>query len=255
MNHIRASVGLELLRAVAVVTILELVQGAGEPMLAAAPSEGEGRPVDLNSEALEKLGLSTNPVALQQYLADQVKKVPSPEAIRQLVKQIGEKPEQNVQKAFRQLQNLGDPAIQFLQEALQEKDSEKARQAQECLHAIESDVNNARTWPGLLGGAPVVGPAAAGTIAALLHYFPLAKPEIQEEILFGLNEMVGDGKTLDPALMGALTDSDPQRRAAAAILVGRVGDPEQKRAVRQLLKRWESAGAPLCGPWIVSRQR
>ena len=210
--------------------------GSANHSLAEVPSGRTEKPIDLNSEALEKLGLSADPVALQQYLTGQVKKVPSPEAIRQLVKQIGEKSEQNRQKAFRQLQNLGDPAIPFLQEALQEKDSEKARQAQECLHAIESDVNNCENLSrACLAVRRLLAQRPPATIAALLHYFPLAKPEIQEEILFGLNEMVGEGKTLDPTLMRALTDSDPQRRAAAAILVGRVGDPEQKRAVRRLL--------------------
>src|SRR5208283_5055930 len=231
MNRTCHRLAWKLVRAVILMTFL----GWNEPTLA-GPKEAENSP-DINAEGLKKLGLSTDPLALQQYLSNQVKKVPNPEAMRQLIKQMGGTNEKERQEAFRQLQDLGDPAVQFLQEAMREKESEKARQARECLHAIESDVANCQNIArASLAVRQLLVQRPQGTIAALINYFPLAKPEIQEEILFGLNEMVAEGKTLDPALTRALTDSDPQRRAAAAILVGRVGAPDQKQAVRRLLE-------------------
>jgi HEAT repeats len=70
----------------------------------------------------------------------------------------------------------------------------------------------------------------------LLDYLPAADDEaVEEEAVATLLVLgVADGK-VDPALVAALQDHAPERRAAAALVVGRYGGEEQRTAVRKLL--------------------
>jgi hypothetical protein len=56
-----------------------------------------------------------------------------------------------------------------------------------------------------------------------------------EEIVGALVAVGAPGGKPDPAVGDALTDREPARRAAAALLLGRHGSAEQKAAVRKLL--------------------
>jgi hypothetical protein len=124
-----------------------------------------------------------------------------------------------------------------LRKALADKDPEMVRQARECITAIER-----------MCGPPVSSAAVhllrerrpAGATPVLLAYVPAAPDVlIQEEVLDALLALGVAGGKVDPALVAALTDAAPDRRAAAALVVGQSGTPEQRAAVHRLLRDGE----------------
>src|SRR5205085_6850907 len=73
----------------------------------------------------------------------------------------------------------------------------------------------------------------AGTAKVLLTYLPDADAETADEIWHGMKAVaVVDGK-VDPAVRAALHDKSPERRALAALLVGRYGAEADRAAVRE----------------------
>jgi uncharacterized protein (DUF885 family) len=76
-----------------------------------------------------------------------------------------------------------------------------------------------------------------GAVAALLRYLPNANNDesLEEEIWYGLDSLTRDEGKIDPALLAALKNIVPVRRAAAACIVGHRGNEEQRAEVRKLL--------------------
>jgi hypothetical protein len=76
-----------------------------------------------------------------------------------------------------------------------------------------------------------------GGCTALLAYVPFADDDLIAEEVFDALVTLGvrDG-TAHKALIDALTDQEPRRRAAGALAVGRSSNVEQRAAVRRLLK-------------------
>ena len=64
---------------------------------------------------------------------------------------------------------------------------------------------------------------------------PVVDWEIQNEIVHGLPQVVRRDGKLDPALLAALEDKLPLRRAAAALAVALNGNDRDRTAVRELL--------------------
>src|SRR5262249_36140532 len=138
------------------------------------------------------------------------------------------------EKASAELVKRGTPALPFLRKALTEKDLEVVRRATRCIEQIE--------------GGPGAGlPAAAvrllakkrpdGAAAQLLRYVPFADDEsVEEEVRTALVSLgLREGKA-DAALVEALKDAEPARRAAAAFVVGRSSDAAQRKAALALLE-------------------
>ncbi len=74
------------------------------------------------------------------------------------------------------------------------------------------------------------------TLPVLLDYLPFAPTlDIEEELLIVLVNLGVERGRVRPVLLAALKDKQPARRAAAALIVGRVGTAEQKRRVYPLL--------------------
>src|SRR5205823_3781092 len=83
----------------------------------------------------------------------------------------------------------------------------------------------------------LAGLKPAGTVEVLVAYLPTAEDDqVLEEVAATLVAVaVKDGKA-DPAILKALTDDVPARRAVAAEVLAQVGGEEQRPAVRKLLK-------------------
>jgi HEAT repeat protein len=149
-----------------------------------------------------------------------------------LIRQLGD-PSPNVRvQAHRELVSLGAPAVPLLRRASKELDDVAyADRARLCLEQIQ--------------GTAVLTAAARllatlkppGTTDVLLTYLPFADDEgVVEEIINTLSEVsVPDGK-VDPALLRALEDKSPARRAVAAEVLCRKGGSNCKATVRKLLK-------------------
>jgi hypothetical protein len=75
-----------------------------------------------------------------------------------------------------------------------------------------------------------------GALTVLLAYVPFADDDaVREEVLDALAALGNQDGKFDRLLAEALKDSLPARRAAAARVVGRSTNPDQRKAVRELL--------------------
>src|SRR5262249_1739519 len=117
---------------------------------------------------------------------------------------------------------------------------ERSRRAQKCMDEI-------RKGPGpalpiavarLLARPPANkehSPAAA--MRVLLSYIPFADDEsVEEEVFTALTLLSVREPKVDPLIPEALKDALPQRRSAAAHVLGRVGQKEHVLALRKLVE-------------------
>lgn len=138
------------------------------------------------------------------------------------------------EQASADLLKAGRSALPYLRKALTDPDVEIVRRAQACLDSIELS----RTAPLIMAAARVLGerkPAEAAEV--LLAYLPLSEEEMVEEALIAALRAVAirDGKPA-PALVAALKDKIPLRRAAAAQVLGKLLKPEERQPVLRLLE-------------------
>jgi HEAT repeat protein len=161
---------------------------------------------------------------------------PSPVDPAPLIRRLNHDRFDEREAASRQLVALGEAALPQLREACGSRDPETARRAAYCCNVIEGQAELRIRRDVLTAAMHLLGRRhPAGATAALLEYLPrAATPEAEEEVWYALDAVAA--ATVEPALVEALADREPARRAAAACLLGRLGDEEQKRAVRRLLK-------------------
>jgi HEAT repeat protein len=156
--------------------------------------------------------------------------------IERLVGQLGERSFARRNNAARALVERGPAALLALRKALQSRDIEVVRRAEQCIAEIER--------PG--SALPVAAvrllaarkPAPADALKALIGYAPFADDvTVEEEVLTALLALGGQARGQpDPTLLAALADPLAARRAAAAHVLGRHPQREQRAAVEKLLK-------------------
>jgi HEAT repeat protein len=150
-----------------------------------------------------------------------------------LIRQLGSSQFRAREEASQKLTALGAAALVRLNRALTDPDIEIVRRATACLLAIGRRVN---TDLPLAVVRRLVQRQPPGTLKALLRYLPSAPgEEAVEEIVYGLYGLAAPDGKVHPALVSALKDPLATRRAAAACIVGRLGNPAQCEAVRSLL--------------------
>jgi hypothetical protein len=126
----------------------------------------------------------------------------------------------------------GEAAVQFLARAAKDPDPEIASKVKECLQEIGTPAP-ASVRAAVARLLALRQPAGAAEI--LLAYLPCVADEGEaQEIQAALASVaIREGKP-DPALVKALEDKDPQRRAAAAAALGRGPEPAKERPAQQL---------------------
>ncbi len=182
---------------------------------------------------LKGAGVDLTGSGLLEYLR---KQAPDPGRLaraRELVKRLGDDSFAVRDRASRELVALGPVALPLLQEAARASDLEVARRAAHCLRKISHS------------GPPTVLMAAvrlaavrraAGTAAALLSLLPTDDADLNREIKAALYALAQQGNP-DPALVQALADKDPARRAAAAAALGKDGGAYRKEPGQRLYGR------------------
>jgi HEAT repeat protein len=148
--------------------------------------------------------------------------------IAALVRQLGDRAYKVRQRAEAELVRIGRPALPFLRAAAQDADLELWQRARLCIAAIKPGRE-----PALVRAAAraLAARRSSGATTALLSYVPLAPDAAtEEEVLMALAQLGSD-----PALAAALTDAEASRRAAAALVLGRVGTAAQRERVYKLL--------------------
>jgi HEAT repeat protein len=151
-----------------------------------------------------------------------------------LIEKLGDDSFDVRQRAAASLTAYGALANLQLREAARGPDPERVRLAEECLREIADK-----------GGKPLPAAAvhllalrrATGAVEALLDYLPFADNEsMVTEVQAALAVLAVREGQMDPALIRALEDKQPARRAAAAEVVLQKGNREQRALVRKLLR-------------------
>jgi hypothetical protein len=176
---------------------------------------------------------NTDGASLVAFLSTRAKGAVDVDKLNELIEGLGAKAAADRQKACAALVAIGAPAIPTLRQAAREVDSpDTAALAKRCLKALEEE-------PGLLSIAAARILAARrppGTAEALLAYLPHAESEtVSEELKTALAGVAYDKGKADPALLKALGDEHPLRRASAIVALCQNGIAEPRATLRKLL--------------------
>ncbi len=158
--------------------------------------------------------------------------------IRTLIGQLGARTFRERLEATRKLTEIGAPALNFLREAEQSPDLETARRVQKIIDDIKQGPGPALPIAALrlLARPHDVPHSPAAAVRVILAYLPFADDESVEEQALGVLCVLSVREAkVDPLLPAALGDAQAGRRAAAALVLGKVGAREHVQALRKLL--------------------
>jgi hypothetical protein len=199
--------------------------------LAAPAAEADPDLADAE-EALRAAGMGTDAAALLGFFRERTPPAADHAALAAAVGRLGDDSFAVRQQAAHDLVRAGPAARPLLRAALKDPDREVVSQAKRCLQAIERAAD-----PALAAAAArlLAARRPAGAAAVLLAYLPAADEQaVEGAVLPGLAAVGVQGGRADPALVNALADREPARRAAAAHVLGAAA-PGQRPAVRRLL--------------------
>jgi outer membrane protein assembly factor BamB len=154
--------------------------------------------------------------------------------IRTLIRELGDDSYPVRERASAELVALGPAATPLLKEAEKDSDVEVARRAERCRQLIEP-------YP----TAAVATAAArllalrrpAGAVEALLGYLPAAEDDsVADAVRRALTALAHHDGRPEPALVAALDDRAPARRAAAVHALIRSAPADERRPLRRYLR-------------------
>lgn len=142
-------------------------------------------------------------------------------------------------KANAEIRGLGISAMTFLRQGTLDLNAEAARRFDDSLIDLRSRTNTQiPTAAARMLLRPFEGKHAAPgeSIRVLLAFTPFADDEtVEAEILASMTRLSLRESAIEPALVTALTDAMPARRAAAAYVLGHVGGKQHVAKVAMLL--------------------
>jgi HEAT repeat protein len=188
---------------------------------------------DYDEMTLRQFGVETDAASLLSLLRQHTRIDGDSRQIKSLVAQLGSTQFEERERAAQELSAIGRPAQEILRTAQrQHVDPEVRLRAGHQLALLESKLDGRVTMSAV---RRLIHLRASGAAERLLDVLPLVDWEIQDEIFHGLPRVaLRDGK-LDPALLAALEDPSPLRRAAAALTVTQAGNDATRARVRKLL--------------------
>jgi hypothetical protein len=208
-------------------------------LLPVAGSAAE-KAAEADMSVLKAAGIPTDASSLAAYFKRRTATLADQARIKELVRRLGNDEFKVREEASRQLVMLGPRARPFLQAALKDSDPEIVRRAQDCLESIARGV----TGSSLCAAVRVLARRSqeerdndkVRAAAVLLDYLPSAEEErVAETIHLVLPSLaVRDGKA-EPALIEALTDKSPVKRAAAGAALCPARLPDVMPSVRKQL--------------------
>ncbi len=217
-----------------------LVLALAAPVVAADPRD---------EQTVKAAGVGTDGEALLKYFRSRTLSEADREELAAQVQRFGSRSYTVREKAFNILKSRGVASIPFLKEALKSEDLEVIRRAERCLEEIDR------------GPGPELPAAAlrllaekkpAGAVAVVLAFAPYVDDEsVEESLAEALVKLAPATGWPDTALVAALADEHPARRAAAGHVLGRRS--EMQAEVRKLLSdkdalvRFRSAQGLLAG--------
>jgi HEAT repeat protein len=156
------------------------------------------------------------------------------EKIQTLIRKLGAESFRVREQATADLVAYGGVVVPLLREAAKDADLERKTRAATCLKAIAR--SETRSLPPSAARLLALR-KPAGAVEVLLAFLPWAEDDsLADAVQTALASLaVRDGKT-DPALVRALDDALPLRRAAAGLALAKAGGAEHREAVRKLLR-------------------
>jgi hypothetical protein len=155
--------------------------------------------------------------------------------VRVLIARLGDDEFTVREKAEADLRALGAAARPALLEAVRSADLEVARRARRCLAALPKVADKGAQRAAVVRLLAVRRPA--GTVKTLLAVLPGADESLRAEVWAALAALAVRGGKPHPALLAALADADPARRAAATAVLGKDGGAYLRRPGRRLYPR------------------
>jgi len=200
-----------------------------------APVAADFNSVSEDEEKLRTAGLRVDGPALVEFFRQRAQLEADPEGLNAWIRRLGDEDPGVRSRAARMLLGRGTAALPLLRRAGNDLgDPDLAGRVQRCIQLIEGD------------GVTVVPTAAArlllhrkpaGAVEALLAYLPAAEtPAVVEEVAKTLTALAYPNDKPHAALLAALTDALPLRRAVAASALSSKDHPEARPAVRKLLR-------------------
>jgi hypothetical protein len=206
---------------------------AGLILLLTSSAFGDDKMVAFDEATVKDAGVGTNAPALLDFFRKRTLSEAEQAKLSRTVRKLGDLSFPVRERATSDLIGLGRVARKYLLAALEDRDPEVVRRAEQCLRAIDNTTGTALP---LAAARLLAVRRPDGAAAVVLNYLPFADEEaLEEELLTTLGAVgIRDGKP-DPALAPALLDKRPACRAAAALVLGRLRDPAQRATVRPLL--------------------
>jgi HEAT repeat protein len=209
-------------------------------LLFAAASETLGRPdapkeVNPDEQKLLAAGLSADGPALVEFFRQRARLDADSEALTAASRRLGDADPAVRARAWRVLVGHGSAALPALRRAVNDLgDPEITARATHCIQIIE-------------GEGTAVLPAAAArllvlrkpaeSVEALLAYLPaVEKPGVVEDVASALSALAYPDDKPHPALLAALDDAAPLRRAVAGSALCRKDRPGARTVVHKLLR-------------------
>jgi hypothetical protein len=187
----------------------------------------------LSEQTLKQAGVPLDGPGLLRYLKTRTLSEADRQKLADTIPKLGHRSFKVREQALRFFVEAGRNAVPYLEKALANPDAEVRNRAARALETI-------RRVPQESVLAAVARVLAArrpeGTVPALLAYFPSVDEQLMEEaFLEALAAVALNKDKVDAAVVAALKDKDPARRAAAAYVHGRA-TPPQTRPLQPLLK-------------------
>ena len=213
--------------------ILLLLCAAGLVLTARPGWAAESDAILSDELTVKAAGLPVDGAGLLEFLRLRTRGEVAPDRLAALIDQLGAADGAAREKAAAELTAIGPPAVPALRAAAKDPDAaEAAGLARRCLAALEGNSVNVSSAAVRL----IAQRKPDGATAALLAYLPYTEdPSVQEEVKAALTAMAyRDGKA-DPALLKALDDESPLRRATAVDVLCQNGLAEPRDVLRKLL--------------------
>jgi len=186
-----------------------------------------------DAETLKKANLSeTDGGRLIDYLQQRTLTETEQGRIAEIIKRFGVDDFEERLRATEEIESYGPAAIGPLKAAERDSDAEVAYRARQALRKVEIVPHNAVASAAVRAVVKLKPEGAAG---ALIGFLPLADDEsvgdLIREALVSL--AVGKDGKADPALVAALVDNSPIRRAAAYAALIRGGNSDERIRIKE----------------------
>jgi hypothetical protein len=215
------------LRTVALLSLGLLLTG-DRPAFPAEPD-----PLAADVALLRSASVATDGPGLLEFFRKRTPGESDKAKIAALIRNLGDEDFSVREKATAQLVTVGPVASPLLRDAVKDPDVEVARRAEHCLAAIEKA--SGATY--MAAAARVLAhrkPALATEV--LLAYLPNAEDvTVIDTVSTALAAVGVPGGKPEPALVAALDDKLPLKRAVAGEALARAGGTSQRPVVRELL--------------------